>query len=120
MGKSIVKSILCSFAVLAFMTIGMLNFSGTFVANDRMTSQSVTKFYTPKISALQPAPPLLISGDNGWKTGFASQWVNGSGTWADPYNIKNYAINGTSGNPCIYILNTTKPFRILNCITNTS
>ncbi len=61
---------------------------------------------------LTPAPSITIGGDAGWTT---CPWVNGSGTWGDPYVLRNLTINAGGSGSCITISNTVKVFRVVNC-----
>ncbi len=64
---------------------------------------------------LIPAAPITISSDGDWDI---TPWVNGSGTWDDPYLLSNLTIDAASGNG-ISITNTNFPYCISNCtITN--
>ncbi len=84
----------------------------------------VAGFLAPRISPVPVAlvgtprasdagtPPIFISGDAGWST---CPWVNGSGTWGDPYVLSALSINGANSTSCILIANTSAVFRIENC-----
>ena len=51
-----------------------------------------------------------------WATTAANNdWCNGSGTWSNPYIIKNVIIDGQEGESCILINNSNVFFIIENC-----
>ena len=61
------------------------------------------------------APPIVISGDSQ----FAScPWMNGTGTWGDPYvfNFLTIAGSNSGSKDCISISDTTMPCVIENCL----
>jgi len=55
------------------------------------------------------------SSSNNWKWASKFTWCTGSGTWQDPYIIKNCNIDGNNSGSCIYIKNSNVFFRIENC-----
>lgn len=48
-------------------------------------------------------------------TAATNEWCNGSGTWSDPFVIKNVVIDGQETESCILINNSIVPFIIENC-----
>jgi len=62
---------------------------------------------------------ILIDDTNpvyNWSTtATANDWCNGSGTWLDPYIIKNVIINGQNSSSCIEIRNSNVYFNINKC-----
>ncbi len=63
-------------------------------------------------SWLTTAARITIDGDSGWEL---SDWVNGSGTYEDPYSLCNLSISAGGIGNCITIKNTQKYFKIVNC-----
>jgi parallel beta-helix repeat protein len=55
------------------------------------------------------------NGDYTWAEAAMEDWCRGSGTWNDPYLIKNVIINCNNVAYGIYILNSDVYFRIENC-----
>ena len=55
------------------------------------------------------------SSSNNWNWASKFTWCTGSGTWQDPYVIKNCNIDGNNSGSCIYIKNSNVFFRIENC-----
>ncbi len=97
-----------TFLIIFFFTFGLL-FQHTQINQSHPLSLPRTADWRT------PAPPITISSDAEWAT---NPWVNGSGTWEDPYSLQNLTIDAALGNG-IYITNTITPFRISNCaITN--
>ncbi|NVM37251.1 MAG: right-handed parallel beta-helix repeat-containing protein [Candidatus Lokiarchaeota archaeon] len=72
-----------------------------------------------KSSGKAPVNPIFINDtdpDYSWsKTAADNDWCSGSGSWGDPYVIKNITINGNSSSNCIEIHNSYKYFIIKNC-----
>ncbi len=102
--------------VISLIGIGLFFASLLWGNSSRSTQIDLTRPTTilapNQASWLTPAPPITISGDAGWIT---CPWVNGSGTWGDPYTLRNLTIDaGGSGN-CISITNTDKVFSVVNC-----
>ena len=64
--------------------------------------------------------PIFIDNTNpnyNWsKTARENPWCLGSGTWNDPYVIRNVIIDGKNSGSCIEIINSYVYFRIENCI----
>src|SRR5271157_1266998 len=74
------------------------------------------KGVSPQPSGWIPAPTITIASDSDWVSGPSKAWINGSGTWANPYCISNLTINGGGTAPyCISISHTRKPFIVANC-----
>ncbi len=72
-----------------------------------------TNLVTPGTASwLTPAPKINITGNSAW---ISCPWVNGSGTWSDPYTIRNLSIDAGGIGSGIIIRNTNKYFRIMNC-----
>ena len=63
--------------------------------------------------------PILIDDadpDFNWsKTADENDWCSGSGTWVDPYIIRDLIIEGLDQKNCIEIKNSNVPFIIQNC-----
>ncbi len=94
----------------------MMNLPSTQIRNTIF--QTSPWFQVPKI-ATEPAPRIFINGIDsarGWED---CPWVNGSGTYDEPYIIHDLTINSGGGGSCIYITNTREYFRVENCtVTN--
>ncbi|MCX6650113.1 MAG: right-handed parallel beta-helix repeat-containing protein [Methanomassiliicoccales archaeon] len=58
--------------------------------------------------------PIVVQGD----TGFVAAGFTGSGTVADPYVLNGYHVDASFEHHGIYIANTTKHFRIVDCSVN--
>jgi len=84
---------------------------------------SETRYFN--ISEIIPSPtfwvlsPFIINddgtGDYTWMEVANEEWCSGSGTWNDPYIIKNLIINGNGESSCIEIKNSNVYFQIENC-----
>jgi len=57
----------------------------------------------------------IIHINNNWTDAKSAGICNGSGTWNDPYVIKDLIIDGSSSSNCIEIQNSSAYFRIENC-----
>jgi len=55
--------------------------------------------------------PLVVEGDGG----FLAPWFTGSGTPSDPYVLSGLSVDATNELHGIYIANTSKHFRIVDC-----
>lgn len=67
-------------------------------------------------SGLIPAPSIYILSDDDWETGPFNSWVNGSGTWEDPYVFRNFFMDLASSESWgFYIHLSQKVFQIINC-----
>lgn len=60
---------------------------------------------------------IVIDDDswNNWTWAETQEWCSGSGTFNDPYIIKDLVINGKNASSCILIKNSNLFFRIENC-----
>ncbi|OLS14300.1 MAG: hypothetical protein RBG13Loki_2073 [Promethearchaeota archaeon CR_4] len=87
-------------------------------STDTQTSTQINpQFQELRIAA--SAPPIFIDGSNPSKDWDDCIWVNGSGTYGNPYVIQDLIIDGGGSGSCIYITNTWLYFRIENCtVTN--
>jgi len=96
----------------------------TIYANDTSNNMaSETRYFN--ISEIIPSPtfwvlsPFIINddgtGDYTWMEVANEEWCSGSGTWNDPYIIKNLIINGNGESSCIEIKNSNVYFQIENC-----
>ncbi|TFG57338.1 MAG: hypothetical protein E4H30_00675 [Methanomassiliicoccus sp.] len=66
---------------------------------------------SPSSTGAETSTPLVIEGDDGFlATGFT-----GSGTMADPYVLTDVQVNATGQHHGIFVANTTKHFRIVDC-----
>ncbi len=113
--------------ILSLLALGLIIFSSFFLYN-QFWAKSLTKnieFTENDSSKLKSAKywPNLdkIRIDDtipeiDWATTAANNdWCNGSGTWNDPYIIKNVVIDGQESESCILIENSDVYFRIENC-----
>ena len=67
----------------------------------------------PRTSGL--TPPIVIDGDSVDQNWEDCPWVNGSGTYADPYVLKDLTIDAGGIGSAISIRDSTQYFRIENC-----
>ncbi len=81
----------------------------------------ILDFYSCNWSVAPVGIPITILIDDSlpeynWsKTAAENDWCTGSGTWADPYIIKDIDINGNGVNDSIVIRNSNAFFKIKNC-----
>ncbi len=66
------------------------------------------------------APHIFINGTNATQDWDDCPWVNGSGTYNDPYVLHDLTISGLANGSCIYVTNTREYFRIENCYVSGS
>lgn len=65
--------------------------------------------------------PIIIDGTatghvaHNWSWAIAQDWCNGTGTYSNPYIIKNLIINGENSNSCVLIENSDVYFKIEDC-----
>ncbi len=59
--------------------------------------------------------PIEIDGNDDLNSTVITEGWGGSGTVEDPYVIKDLFIDGNGTSYCLRILNTTLPFKVLNC-----
>jgi parallel beta-helix repeat protein len=81
-----------------------------------LESSHIIKNKIPKISAI--TEPIYINGNNpdfSWTVAEAMGICTGSGTYSDPYIIKDLIIDGKGTQSCIWIENSYARFRIENC-----
>lgn len=81
------------------------------INSDTQTIESDHPDRTIKLSA--PHAPIHI--DNNWTDAKAAGIATGSGTYADPYVIEDYIIDGGNLSSCILIENSNVYFKIENC-----
>ncbi|HUT26800.1 MAG TPA: right-handed parallel beta-helix repeat-containing protein [Methanomassiliicoccales archaeon] len=67
--------------------------------------------FSPYSTGAETSTPLVIEGDSG----FLAAGFTGSGTMADPYVLTDVQVNATGQHHGIFIANTTKHFRIVDC-----
>lgn len=71
-------------------------------------------------SSWEVNPGAFIIDDTGggsytWEEAVTKSWCNGSGTWNDPYVIKDIKVKGWGGEYCVFINNSNAYFIIRNC-----
>ena len=69
---------------------------------------------SPSAQAVTLQDPLVVEGD----AGFEDAGFSGSGTPTDPYVLSDLRVNATSELHGIFIANTTKHFRLVNCMVH--
>ena len=67
--------------------------------------------FSPSSTGTETSTPLVIEGDSG----FLAAGFTGSGTIADPYVLTNVQVNATGQYHGIFVANTIKHFRIVDC-----
>ena len=72
-----------------------------------------------QLSNINLVSPVFINDTDpnfNWsKTADENDWCSGSGSWSDPYVIKDITINGNNTSSCIEIRNSNKYFAVKNC-----
>ncbi len=76
-------------------------------------TQTQEGFQTPRFAT--SAPPIFINGTDSSNDWDNCPWINGSGTFINPYVIHDLSIDGTGSRNCIIIANTRDFLRIENC-----
>ncbi len=71
------------------------------------------RFELPRVAG--SVPSIFINGINSSQDWNDCPWVNGSGTYSDPYVIANLTIDSGASGRCIYIANTREYLRVINC-----
>jgi parallel beta-helix repeat protein len=102
------------FALFPLITISHSFIRGnSYISSDYSDDSNFDKEYL-KISEVSGK----IHIDNNWTAAKAAGICTGSGTYLDPYVIKNLVINGGGTESCIFIENSQVYFTIKNCRLN--
>ncbi len=105
---------------IVFCLCAVLLVSGIFLGfciNPRLQnpSKNTDLASLPQPSVADIAPKIYIDGMDASRDWDNCPWVNGSGTFVDPYVIHDLSINGSRSGSCIIINNTQQYFKIENC-----
>ena len=101
-----------------FLSFTAINIGFFFSNLNTLTPMVQTVFFNnPKTSALHNTTVRIDDANpaENWATAKAAGICTGTGTSSNPYIINNDIFNVTSGTECLYILNSRKYFRVLNC-----
>ena len=90
-----------------------INNSSFTARNRKMTSNYEDKFYRENLKISDVSGRIHI--DNNWTDAETAGICTGSGTYSDPYAIKNLEIDGEGSGTCILIEDSDAYFRIQNC-----
>ncbi len=96
---------------ITFITILVITLVLSFISSNNLNFYSRDKNANIKISKISGT----IYINNNWTEAISAGVCNGSGTWDDPYIIKDLIIDGYSSSNCIEIQNSSAYFRIENC-----
>ncbi len=92
----------------------------TFYANDTLGNIRFQEVTIEKYLAYWKSNPITInddgSGNYTWAEATNQEWCSGSGTWNDPFIIKDLKIDGQNTFSCIEIRDSNVHFIIRNCI----
>jgi parallel beta-helix repeat protein len=116
--KSIVKKRVSTLAILGFTLLltSLFYINLVFYPMGNTNFLNVNNDYKIEISNLKASQiSNTIHINNNWTDAKSSGICNGSGTWNDPYVIKNLIIDGDNSSNCIEIQNSNDYFRIENC-----
>ena len=116
--KSIVKKRVSTLAILGFTLLltSLFCINLVFYPMGNTNFLNVNNDYKIEISNLKASQiSNRIHINNNWTDAKSSGLCNGSGTWDDPYVIKNLVIDGGNSSNCIEIRNSDVYFRIENC-----
>ncbi len=97
--------------ILASIGLGIAPLPITVSTNSAIYASSL--FQAPKVAT--SAPSIFINGtdtSNDWDN---CPWVNGTGTYDNPFVIQDLIIDGERSGSCISIVNTQEYFHIENC-----
>ncbi len=85
--------------------------------NDEKSSENndVINVDTENLKGSEISERILIIGNSGWLDFKNDSHCTGSGTYHDPYMIKNLVIDGEGSGSCIWIESSNVHFKIENC-----
>ncbi|NVM43880.1 MAG: right-handed parallel beta-helix repeat-containing protein [Candidatus Lokiarchaeota archaeon] len=101
---------------IIFLSLGLFCINLDFLSKDRTIYSIDRDNNNSKIPYLKTAKiSSIIHINNNWTEAKNAGICNGSGTWNDPYVIKDLIIDGLNSSNCIKIQNSSTYFRIENC-----
>ncbi len=87
----------------------------TYKPSHQNPSTYVNQTYPSQPLVAEITPKIYIDGLDASRDWDNCPWVNGSGSFIDPYIIHNISINGSNIGSCLIINNTQDYFKIENC-----
>ncbi len=70
---------------------------------------------SPVPQLAETAPRIFINGTDASQDWDNCPFINGTGTWSDPYILHDLSINAGGTGSCIKVINTQQYFRVENC-----
>ncbi len=92
------------------------------ISNENMNSSNINYFSSERqnLALSETSEKVHIDGNLGWVSYKAAGNCTGSGTYSDPYIIKDLKIDGEGSGSCILIENSNVYFKIEGCIVYNS
>jgi len=109
-----------TFTAMGFFLISQIGVSNDIISNNSNSDLDLEDLtnppnFNPKLALI--APPIFIDGEEAWGT---NPWVNGSGTFTDPYTLEDLIIDASGGSGIKINNSHNKYFRIENCTISDS